>query len=65
MAKQQRAKFLLKVNNQWKEKLEPHERFSGYLLEEPFGGCVPVAVCALAIGEEAGEWLVFGVHRWR
>ncbi|KIR57551.1 hypothetical protein I314_06690 [Cryptococcus bacillisporus CA1873] len=43
MGKQQWRRFLLKVNNQWKERLEPHERFRGHLLEEPL--------------EDAYQWL--------
>lgn len=35
MGKQQWRRFLLKVNNEWEERLEPHERFRGHLLEQP------------------------------
>lgn len=41
--KQQWRRFLLKVNNQWKERLEPHEEFRGHLPEEPL--------------EDAYQWL--------
>ncbi|OWZ62894.1 hypothetical protein AYX14_04222 [Cryptococcus neoformans] len=41
--KQQWRRFLLKVNNQWKERLEPHEKFRGHLPEEPL--------------EDAYQWL--------